>query len=69
MTRVQSRELVQTWVEYSIPLPVVWGDLNQLVMLARQALGEDAAKWDTAAEVICDEESLIVRWEKPEVSR
>lgn len=64
MTRVSSREVTQTWVVYSIPLPAVWGDLNDLVVIARQALGEDAAAWDDAAEVLFTDEELIVRWEK-----
>lgn len=64
MTNVSSREVTQTWVVYSIPLPAVWGDLTSLVALARQALGDDAAQWDDAAEVLATDEELIVRWEK-----
>ena len=64
MTRVSSREVTQTWVVYSIPLPAVWGDLTDLVKLAQQAIGEDAVQWDDAAEVIATDDELIVRWEK-----
>jgi hypothetical protein len=64
MTAVSSREVVQTWVEYSIPLPAVWGDLTDLVAMARQALGEEAAQWDDSAHVVTTDEALIVRWEK-----
>lgn len=64
MTRVSHRELTQTWVEYTLPLPALWGDLTDLVALARQALGEEAAQWDTAAQVIANDEELIIRWEK-----
>jgi hypothetical protein len=66
VTRVSSREVTQTWVVYSIPLPAVWGDLASLVSLARAALGDDAVQWDDAAEVISTDEELIVRWEKPQ---
>jgi hypothetical protein len=29
-----------TWIEYTLPLPCVWGDLTDLVAMARQALRE-----------------------------
>ncbi|MFI7691744.1 hypothetical protein ACIBQ6_21935 [Nonomuraea sp. NPDC049655] len=61
MTRVSHREVTKAWTEYT--LPCVWGDLTDLVALARQALGEDAARWDSVAEVIATDEELIVRWE------
>jgi hypothetical protein len=65
VTRVQHRTVTQTWEEYSVPLPCVWGDLKDLVVLAGQALGEEAAQWDTAATVVATDEELIIRWEKP----
>ncbi|GAA2861320.1 hypothetical protein [Nonomuraea rubra] len=58
MTRVSHRQVTKTWIEYTLPLPCVWGDLTDLVAMARQALGEDAA------EVVATDEELIVRWEK-----
>lgn len=66
MTRVSNREVTQTWVEYSVPLPAMWGDLTDLVALARQALGDDAARWDDAARVVATDEELVIRWEKPQ---
>ena len=63
MTRVSHRTVTKAWTEYTLPLPCVWGDLTDLVALARQALGEDAAQWDTAAEVVATDEELIIRWE------
>jgi len=64
MTRVSHRQVTKTWTEYTLPLPCLWGDLADLVAMARQALGEDAAEWDTAAEVVATDEELIIRWEK-----
>ena len=63
MTRVSHRQVTKTWTEYTLPLPCVWGDLTDLVALAGRAIGEDAAQWDTAAEVVATDEELIVRWE------
>ncbi|WP_157253153.1 hypothetical protein [Nonomuraea typhae] len=69
MTSVSHREVTQVWEEYSIPLPAVWGDLKDLVILAGRALGDEESTWDDAAQVVATDEELIVRWEKPEVSR
>jgi hypothetical protein len=63
MARVSHRKVTKTWTEYTLPLPCVWGDLVDLVALVRQALGEDVAQWDTAAEVTATDEELVVRWE------
>lgn len=63
MSRVSHRQVTKTWTEYTLPLPCNWGDLQDLVVMARQAIGEEAAQWDTAAEVVATDEELIVRWE------
>ncbi|WP_068922173.1 hypothetical protein [Planobispora rosea] len=63
MADYSRRERTQTWVEYTLPNPTNWGQIQGVIAVIQQELG-DRAQWDDAAEVVGHDEEIVFRWLK-----
>ncbi|MBG0828527.1 hypothetical protein HS041_12185 [Planomonospora sp. ID67723] len=63
MADYSRREVTQTWVEYTLPNPTNWGQINRLISVIQYELG-DRADWDDAVQVVGRDEEIVFRWEK-----
>ncbi|GGK61958.1 hypothetical protein Sme01_03840 [Sphaerisporangium melleum] len=63
MANFSRRERTTTWVEYTLPNPVAWGEVRKVIAVIENELG-DRAQWDDVVQVVSGDEEIVFRFEK-----
>lgn len=61
MAQYTRREVATKHVEYVVPSPCVWIEIDKALSAARNELGE-RARWDNAATVEARDDEIVIRF-------